>query len=181
VKLNQILSGLSRRQRLLLGATVALVGLAVLERFVYAPVVDRLHELDQEIVQKESQLRRNLRNLAAREGILKAYAPYSAYASPTGSPEETIGGLLAEIEELARKAELTLVNVRPKPATKIDVGKQYPVEIEFETQMGPLIRFIHGLHSSTYLLRVSQLRLDPKAGRGPQVKVSLSISKTVIQ
>jgi hypothetical protein len=44
-----------------------------------------------------------------------------------------------------------------------------------------LTRFIHGLHGSKYLLRVSQLRLDVKGGRGPQVKVYLLINKMVIQ
>jgi hypothetical protein len=180
MKLKQILSGLSTRQRTLLALTVALVGVAALERLVYAPVVGRLAELDQEIPLKETQLRRNLKNLAARETVLAAYGPYTTPPATAGSPDETIGGLLTEIEELAGKAGLALVNVRPKPATKVDVGKQYPVEIELETDMGPLIRFIHGLHGSKHLLRVSQLRLDPKAGHGPQVKVHLLITKTVI-
>ena len=181
MKLNQIISGLSARQRVLLWVAVAVVALAGLQQFVYVPIVDRLHELDEQILQKESQVRRNAKTLASREGVLKAYAPYSAYASTEGSPEETIGGVLAEIEELARRTGLVLVNVRPKPATKIDVGKQYPVEIEFETEMTPLIKFIHGLHGSKHLLRVSQLRLDPKDGRGPQIKVYLLINKMVIQ
>jgi Tfp pilus assembly protein PilO len=181
MKLKQIISGLSPRQRVLLGVAVALVSLAVLKQFVYAPIVDRFQEVDEEILLKEGQLRKNVKTLATREAVLKAYAPYRASASTTGSPEETIGGLLAEIEELARKAGLTLANVRPKPATKIDVGTQYPVELEFETEMSPLIKFIHGLHGSNHLLRVSQLRLDPKGGRGPQVKVYLLINKTVLQ
>lgn len=181
MKLNQLFSGLSKRQRTLLYVTVGVVCLASSEWFVYSPIVSRLHELDQEIVLKESQLRRNLRNLAAREGVLKAYSPYTAYASTAASDEEKIGGLLKEIEGLARKSGLALVNVRPKPATKIDVGKQYSVEIESETDMGPLIRFIHGLHGSKYLLRVTQLRLAPKGGRSPQVKVYLLINETVIQ
>ena len=180
MKLNQIISRLSKRQRVLLGVTVALVSLAALQQFVYGPIVDRFHELDEEVLLKEGQLRRNLKTLATREAVLKS-APSSAYASTVRSPEEAIGGLLAEIEELARKAGLTLVNVRPKPATKIDVGTQYPVELEFETEMSPLIKFIHGLHSSNHLVRVSQLRLDPKGGRGPQVKVYLLITKTVLQ
>jgi hypothetical protein len=92
-----------------------------------------------------------------------------------------IGGLLAEIEELARTAGLALVNVRPKPATRGEVDQRYPVEVEFETELGPLVKFIHGLHGSKYLLRVNQLRLDPKGGRGPQVKVYLLINKSVIQ
>jgi len=94
MKLNQLFSGFSKRQRTLLYVTVGVVCFASSEWFVYSPIVSRLHELDQEIVLKESQLRRNLRNLAAREGVLKAYSPYTAYASTAASDEEKIGGLL---------------------------------------------------------------------------------------
>lgn len=181
MKLNQLVSRLSPRQRVWLCVTVGIVGLALVERLVYAPVVGRLHELDQEILVKENQLRKNLRTLATREGVLEAHSTYAAYALTAGSDEETIGGLLKEIEELAGKSGLALGNVRPKPAAKIDVGKRYPVEVELETDMGPLIRFIHGLHRSKHLLRVSQLRLDPKGGGSPQVKVFLLINKSVIQ
>jgi hypothetical protein len=173
-------SKLSPRQRRLVYVAAAIVGLAVLERVIYAPISHRFYELDQEIVAKENQLRRNLKNLATREEVLKAYAPYTAYVSPAGSDEETTGRVLKEIEELARKSGLALLNVRPKPATKVDVGKHYPVEVELDTQMGPLIKFIHGLHGSKQLMRVKQLRLDPKGGRGPQVKVYLLINKSVI-
>jgi len=181
MKLNHFVSRLSAQQRTLLYVTVGIVGLALLERFVYAPVGGRFDDLDQELVVKETQLRRNLKSLAAREGVLAAYSPYTAYASTVASDEETIGGLLKEIEELARKSGLALLNVRPKPATKTDLGKQYPVEVELETEMSPLIRFLHGLHGSKSLLRVNQLRLDLKGGRGPQVKVSLLVTKSVIQ
>lgn len=181
MKLNQFVSRLSDRQRTLLYVTVGIVGLALSERFVYAPVGGRLDELDQEILVKENQLRRNWKNLAAREGVLAAYSPYAAYASTVASDEEAIGSLLKEIEELARKSALALLNVRPKPATKTDLGKHYPVEVELETEMSPLIRFLHGLHGSKSLLRVSQLRLDPKGGRGPQLKVYLLVNKSVIQ
>jgi len=181
MKLNQLLSRLSKRQRTLLYVTVGIVALALVERFVGAPLGGRLYELDQEIELKENQLQRNLKTLAGRQAVLDAYAPYAAYVSTTGSEEETIGGLLKEIEELARKSGLALLNVRPKPATTIDAGKRYPVEVELETDMGPLIRFIHGLHGSKYPLRVNQLRLDTKGGRSSQVKVYLLINKSVLQ
>jgi Tfp pilus assembly protein PilO len=174
-------SKLSPRQRVLVYVAAAIVGLAVLERVIYAPISNRLYELDQEIVAKESQLRRNVKNLAARAEVLEAYAPYTTHVSPAGSDEETTGRVLKEIEELARKSGLALINVRPKPATKVDVGKQYPVEVELDTQMGPLIKFIHGLHGSKYPLRVNQMRLDSKGGRSAQVRVYLLINKSAIQ
>ncbi len=67
------------------------------------------------------------------------------------------------------------------PATRADFGKQYPVEVEVETEIAPLTKFIYGLRSSKYLLRVKKLRLMPKGSRTMQAKVYLLINKTVIQ
>ncbi|MGH9428684.1 MAG: type 4a pilus biogenesis protein PilO [Terriglobia bacterium] len=181
MKFKQLLSRLSKRERSVVYATVVIVFLASTERLVLHPIVSRLNELDEEILLKENRLRRNLRDLAAREGVRNAYSRYAAYALSAGSDEEEMGRLLNEIEGLARKSGLSLVNMKPRPAAKINVGKQYPVEVEVVTEMASLISFMHGLHSSKYLLMVKQLRLAPKGGRTTQVNAYLLISETVIQ
>lgn len=181
MKFKQLFSRLSKKERTLLYAAGVIIFFVSLDRLVYYPIVSRLHELDQEILLKENQLKKNLRNLAARETVLKTYSAYAAYALTAGSDEEKIAGLLSEIEGLARKSGLSLVNVRPKPVTKTDFGKQYPVEVEVETEMAPLIKFIYGLHSSKHLLRVKTLRLMPKEGGTSTAKSYLLINGTVIQ
>jgi len=181
MKFKELFSRLSKKQRTLLYGAGVIIFFASLDRLVYYPVVSRLRELDQEILLKENQLKKNLRNLAAREAVLKTSSAYAAYGLTAGSDEEKTAGLLNEIEGLARKSGLSLVNVKPKPATKINFGKQYPVEVEVETEMAPLVKFIHGLHSSKYLLRVKQLRLVHPEGRSNQVKAYLLIHETVVQ
>ena len=181
MRFKQLFSRLSKKESTLLYATAIIILFASLDRLVYQPIVNRLNELDQEILLQENQLRRNLRNVAARETILNAYSAYAAYALTAGSDEEEIAGLLNEIEGLARKSGLSLVNMKPKPATTTDFGKQYPVEVEVYTEMTELMTFIHGLHSSKYLLRVKKLRLISRGSRTTQVKGYLLIDKTVIQ
>ncbi len=181
MKFKALFSRRSKRESALVYGTVIIIFFASLDRLVYHPIVNRLNELDQEVLLKENQLRRNLRNLAARETVFKAYSAYAAYGLTAGSDEEEIAGLLNEIEGLARKSGLSLVNVKPMPATRADFGKQYPVEVEVETEIAPLTKFIYGLRSSKYLLRVKKLRLMPKGSRTMQAKVYLLINKTVIQ
>lgn len=181
MKFKQLFSRLSKKERILLYAAGVIIFFALLDRLIYHPIVNRLHELNQEILLQENQLRRILKNLAARETVLNTYSAYAAYALTAGSDEEKIAGLLSEIEGLARKSGLSLVNVRPKPATKTDFGKQYPVEVEVETEIASLIKFIHGLHSSKHLLRVKTFRLMHKEGGTSTMKSYLLISGTVIQ
>lgn len=181
MKFRQLFSRRSKRERILVYATVIIVLLASTERLVFHPIVSRFKELDEEILLKERQLRKNLRDVAARETVRNASSLYANYALSAGSDEEVMARLLNEIEGLARKSGLSLANMKPRPAGKTDVGKQYPVEVEVEAEMASLMKFIHGLHSSKHLLRVKQLRLVPKGSRTAQVNAYLLINETVIQ
>jgi hypothetical protein len=175
------LSKLSKRERALFYGVVITVSVAATERLVITPITSRLSELDEEILLKETQVRKHWRELAVRDSVRRAYAQYAGYSAAAGSDEEEMARLLAEIEGLASRVGVSLVDVRSRPSSLTDVGKQYPVEIDAETEMAGLVRFLHGLHSSKYLLRVKQMRVAPKESRGTQVKVNLLIQETVLQ
>ncbi len=177
-KLKEFFSKLSRRERLILYGALMLVFLGGLDRLFYRPMENLFLELDQEIVSLENQLRKNMRNLAIRGAIEQRYAAYSV---ANGADEEEVASLLNVVEGQARKAGLSLLNIKPKPATATEVGKEYPVEVEVETRMGDLIKFIHGLLNSKYILRVQKLRLVPKGKSKAEVKGYLLINRTVIR
>lgn len=181
MKLKQLSARLTTRQRALLYATLIIGLIAAGERLIYQPIMTRLKELDQEILLKEGQLRKNFKNLAAREAVLTAYSEAAVHAVAPESDEEKTAGLLTEIEGLAAASGLLVVNVKPKPVTKIDIGRQYPLEIEVEGEMVSLIKFLNSLYNSKHILRVKQLRLAPKGGRTNQLKGHLLIHETVIQ
>ncbi len=180
-KFKQFFSKLSKRERMILYASVIIVVLGSMDRLVYQPIMNLFIEVDQEIISQENQLRKNMRFLAARETISNRYSAYAAYAVTTGSDEEEVAGLLNEVEGVARKSGLALLNMKPNPAFTTEFGKQYPVEVEVETQMKELIKFIHGLQSSKYILRVQKLRLVPKGKSKAEVKGYLLINRTVIR
>ena len=179
-KLKQLFARLSPRERAIVyGVAIVVLGLAT-ERLVYQPIVGRLAELDEEILVTEGQVRKNLREIAARETVRAAYEQYATHTAPAGSDEEEMARLLGEIEGLAGAAGVSLLDVRSRPAGVTEVGKHYPVEVEAETGMPALMGFLHGLQSSKHLLRVKQLRVTPKESRGP-VKVYLLIHETVLR
>ena len=179
-KLKQLFARLSARERAIFYGVVAVVAAVAGERFIYQPTVARLHELDEEILATEGQVRRNLREIATRETVRAAYEQYATHAASAGSDEEEMARLLGEIEGLAGTSGVSLLDVRSRPASVTELGKHYPVEIEAETGMAALMGFLHGLQSSKNLLRVKQLRVTPKEGRGP-VKVHLLIHETVLR
>lgn len=180
-KFKQFFSKLSKRERLIFYATGLALFFGVMDRVVYQPVMDLFLELDQQILVQENQLRKNMRFLAVRDAVQARYSNYAAYAVSSGFDEEEIAGLLNAIEGLARDAGLSLVNMKPKPLVTTELGKLYPVEVDVETNMDQLIKFIHGLYSSKYILGVKKMNLSPKGKKTDQIKGYLLIYKTVIR
>jgi len=166
---------------MILYGAVLVVLIGSMDRLFYRPIVNLFNELDQEIISQEKQLRKNMRYLAVREDVQNSYSAYAAYSVTNGADEEEVASLLNEVEGQARKAGLSLLNLKPKPAISTTFGKQYPVEVEMETEMKELIKFIHGLHSSKYILRVQKLRLVPKSKSKAEIKGFLLINRTVIR
>jgi Tfp pilus assembly protein PilO len=181
MKFKEYFSKLSKREKTFVYATALIVFFAAVDRLVYYPIVNHFNELDQEILKQEEQIRKNWRSLAVREAVLKSFSAYEGYALTAGSDEEEVANLLNEIEALARKTGLSLINVKPKPLTKEEVWKRYPVEVEVETEWAPLFKFIYELYSSKFLLRVKYIRLVPKGRLTAEVKGYLLINKSVIQ
>jgi len=180
-KLKEFFSKLKKRERLILYGAVFVVFMGSIDRLFYRPIMNLFNELDQEIVSQEKQLRKNMRYLAVREVVQNRYSAYAAYSVTNGADEEEVASLLNEVEGQARKAGLSLLNIKPKPAISTEFGKQYPVEVEMETRMKELIKFIYGLHSSKYILRVQKLRLVPKSKSKAEVKAFLLINRTMIR
>jgi len=166
---------------MILYGAVLVVLIGSMDRLFYRPIVNLFNELDQKIISQEKQLRKNMRYLAVREDVQNSYSAYAAYSVTNGADEEEVASLLNEVEGQARKAGLSLLNLKPKPAISTAFGKQYPVEVEMETEMKELIKFIHGLHSSKYILRVQKLRLVPKSKSKAEIKGFLLINRTVIR
>ena len=178
-KIIQWLSKLSPRERAVLMATAAVFFAAAVDRFVYQPIVRQFAALDQEIQASEHQVRKNLRALAVRERILGAHKQSQAYLSAPGSDEEETSRLLSEIEGLARKSQLAILNMKPQQIVALGFGKRYAVEIEVKGAMASLIQFLYGLRHSKALLSGEQFRLtNDKAP--DSVRGSLSIIKTVL-
>ena len=179
-KVKAFFAKLSKRERLIFYLTSLVLFLGMMDRLVYQPVVSLLTKLDQEILAQEIQLQKNLKNLALRDAIQLKYAGYAAFTVSSGPDEEEIGSLLNEVEGVARSAGLSLVNMKPKPMAKTSLEKLYPVEVEVEADMASLIKFIHGLHKSKYILGVKKMNLAPKDKKGERIKGYVLIQKTVI-
>jgi Tfp pilus assembly protein PilO len=71
--------------------------------------------------------------------------------------------------------------MRPKPAQDKDYYKRFVVEIETESDMNSLMKFIYDVKESSQLLKVDKLRLNAKSSEYDVViRASMVISKVAL-
>jgi len=175
-----MLEKLSGKERTGLFIAVVFVFLVILDRAILAPINDRIGQINREIKIGEKQLAMGLRNVSQKELVAGERKNYAQYLKNTGSDEEKTAAMLSEIENLAKKTGVSLVDMKPRPAQNVDFYIQYSIDVEAEGTMDALESFLYQLNASTQLLRAQKLRLNLKDKDASIVKASVQITKLSI-
>ena len=176
----KILSGLSKRERFIFYGAIFFISLTFLDRLAISPILSNMQEVNTEIKEKESGIGRNLHILAYKEKILKESRKYAHFFGVVESEDEEMASLLKEIESLANKASVYLVDIKPGGVEPEQEYYKYFVKLTCESQMEQLIDFMYFIESSDNLLFIDKYRISPKS-RGSSVAVcSISVFKIAV-
>jgi len=175
-----ILGRLSKREKLVFYCAVFFISLTILDRLIISPISDRIKSLDNEIEEKESAIRKNLRILAHKDKILADKAKYRSFIEDLKSEEEEMTSILKEIEVLADKSSIYLIDLKPGGVNESGSSKRYIVNLNCEAQMEQLVNFMYNIENSNKLLMIEQYQAAPKSKESSVAKCRLTISKMVI-
>lgn len=171
---------LSKKEKIGLSIAFAFLALAFLDRLLISPIRTRFNALNQQIRIGEKQLGSDMRNINQKKFISEEYEQYLPYVRRSGSDEEEVAKILGEIEALARKSSVYLVDMKPRKPRDVEFYKEYTVEIEAEGYMESLVSFIYQLNTSSQLLRIETLRLNLTKGGTNVLNASMLITKVLI-
>lgn len=121
---------LPKKQRNILYLALVFLSLVLLERLVINPIYSKVKSLDKEIKEKESAIKDGLRVLSQKDRIMSETAKYATFMSKSESEEEEITSILKEIEKLANKSSIYLIDM--KPAGAKGTGSAKKIRREFE-------------------------------------------------
>lgn len=164
------------------GIAIAAIAIFVVfvDRFIINPMAVRMNQLNREIKATEGRYRVDM-ELARQKGpVSTEYGKYSAYVRKSGSDEEEQTKMLGEIEELARKSNVSIASMKPLAPKTVDFYKRYEVELEVEGEMEPVISFFYQLSNSPQLLRTERMNLNPKEKDSSIVKSKINVTKVVM-
>jgi len=172
---------LAKKEKIGLIAAAVIVAMVLVDRLVISPISDKFRRVNSEIALNEKKFSLDLRNINNKDIIEKEYRRYKDYVKrSSGSDEEDVANILAEIEGLARTASVRLVDIKPLAPKQADLYREYAINVEVEGDMEQVMTFIYNLNNSSQLLRVEKLRLGLKDKETSLVKASVLVTKISI-
>lgn len=178
--LYRFLSRLNKREKIVFYGTVFFISLALLDRLIIYPIFSRIQGLNKEIEAKKAGITRSLHILAHEDRISEESAKYSSFSISSKSSEEEVTLILKEIESLASKSSVYLVDMKPRESRGTESPKTYFISLNCEGQMEHIIELMYNIESSDKMLTVDSYDISPKEKESTIARCTMSISKFVI-
>lgn len=157
----------AREKRFFFLALLAIVSLAIFQ-FVFYPMFLRQRALNEELHSAGKKLFTYQRLIARKKAIEDQYKQFSPnFTLSSWRMEEATDGL-AEIEDLAKKSGIRIVDMRPQGGGLTDRKrpKEWRIELRTQGDIEGQLKFIYNLEYVPSLFKIKKLRLAARLSAG---------------
>ena len=174
-----LLTRMSKREKTVFTVTVLCVSVALVDRAMIAPIASRIRLLDEKIAAQTELVKKNVRIVAEKDRVKATAKEFSVYSRKAATQEEEVAFLLGEVETLARKNSLYIVDMKPLGMQEDKGSRKYSVDLNCEAQMDQLVSFMHDVENSQKLFVVESFNITSKSKDSSIAKCNLRISNII--
>lgn len=173
------LKNLSPRERAFVILAALILMIAAVDRLIAAPVRAEIKAKQEQINARAVRLATFKSNIEELPEVRQAYEQYSDYLRRVGSDEKELSIILGQIEEIAREADVSLLDTKTRATEDHQWYKMYNVEIEIESTPEELVGFLYLLNQNPRGLRVEKLQVTPRGASSLYIGSSMLITRMV--
>ncbi|MFA6282051.1 MAG: hypothetical protein WCY05_06105 [Candidatus Omnitrophota bacterium] len=163
-----------KREKIIFYITISLIAFSLVFNFFLSPLLGKYEALNKEVNINRLKLEKYLALLSQQKEIEDKYAKLSLSPEFVKDNSDHLVTALAALENLAKKADIKIVDMRPEATQKRN--DQDAIELRAEGSMENYTKFIYDIENSLLLLKIKRFQLTAK----PNAQ-SLDGSFTVIQ
>lgn len=171
------IKGLSPREKKIFYTALFMLLVLSIDRLAISPITNRLDALNKEIHQKQSAINRYLLILAQKERIKQQVNKLNVFLESLKASTDETTSLLKEIERIANKSAVYLVDMKPAGLRQEVTFKKYLINLSCEAQMPQLVEFMYNIESSHRLLTIEKYQITPKSKEGGVASCTMTVAK----
>ena len=175
-----LIAQLSKRKKLMFYFAVFFLSAAIIDRMIIFPVASKLAKLNKEIKDKEAAILMDKRVLLMKDRIINESSKYAPFFNTVTSEDEENTLLLKEIESLANKSSVYLVDIKPGGLKKVGTSEKFMINLNCEAQMEQLVDFMYAIENSPRLLIIEKFQIGRKSGESSIARCTMTVSRMVM-
>lgn len=175
-----MIEALSKKEKGLLILILSAGFLYLSDILIYRPVGGYFTRLEERIELNRKKLLRGKRLIEKENIIVAGYGQYKSNISGKTDPVEDMAVLLNEVEALAKRNGIRLLDIKPEPISRKSREDRLYLSVELEERREGLAQFIYHIQRSGQFLRVENMILEVKDRSGEKIKAVLRISKLIL-
>ena len=152
---------LNKREKIFVFLTFGAIIFSVLFYFFIDPTLSRNTKLNQEISFTRSKLKKYMQLLSQKDYIRDRYSKVPFSKSAPEISQDTFINVLAEIENLAKLANIRIVDIRPQNSSEATY-KEVLLGLKTEGNVEGYIKFNYSIENSLFLLKIKRFQLNVK-------------------
>ncbi len=152
---------LSSREKKILYITVGVIIFSFVFNTLISPFLKKNEDLNKEINITGAKLIKYMWLLAQKETIQGKYKKLSS-SLKLPEQEDTIVSVLSELENLAKNANIHIVDIRPQIPRSPDSYKELFIDLRAEGDMQGYLKFVYDIEHSLLSLTIKRLQLNIK-------------------
>ncbi|KPK98746.1 MAG: hypothetical protein AMJ95_02555 [Omnitrophica WOR_2 bacterium SM23_72] len=173
---------LPKKQKTVIYVAGGVFLLSLVNLLIILPVFSKIHSLNEAIRKKKAAIIRDLNVLDKKSEILSESKKYATFLKEARSDEEETTLLLKEIENIASKGSLYIVEMKPAGIREEKSNlKKFVINLTCEGQMEQVIGFMHNIENAATLLNIEKFQLSPKSKDSSIAQCTMTISKMVME
>ena len=153
---------LNKREKILVAATISVIVIGG-HYLLMSPLTKRWDEVNGKL-KSQAQLLDGMKATLAREPEWrKDYEDLKAkVGGETTQQFQQTSDVLKKIQELSGSTGIAISNLRPLSTAEKDLYRELPVQCTFEATIDSLVKFLHGLQTSSGFMSVEELKVSGK-------------------
>jgi len=167
---------MKERRKVIIALGLIILIVWIIYAQIITPFQNKLRRLNLEIKKNQKIIKRMEEEILEREKLEKIFSSLAKKVKAKLPFQREESQFLTEIGKVAKETNVHMNLMNPLPQKDIGNFKELSVEIDMESNLGNLVRFLYQMRKSSVFLIADKLTLQPKSQRSALLKGKLTIS-----
>jgi Tfp pilus assembly protein PilO len=167
----------SSREKSIFIVCLTVVGFYLLYHFGYQQIKEDIVAQQGLIVKSQKDLRKYNQTLRGEEVIRQKLKHYEDLFKQQSSDEGEMTRILSDIEAIAQKGSIKIVNMQPGRIKKQDFYNYFSVNVQAQSSLKNIVAFLYDLEAPPHLFHIDEMRIEKHSLQAEDLKCQFVISR----